>query len=175
MYKYTFGSQKFADWLQEVMATQTSGDPRFGTYEMYLHFVYATTMQHDKYTLAKRREILSDVAGTSSWYKGNNTDDWIRWRDLMIAKYDTAPTEPSGAIVSNGAVSIVAKTLNVNGLIQSGFNKYVGEVDRKSKNNAPYRTNLDDDAIIGDKRYRINTTDAETVYNSLPNSKAVYA
>lgn len=73
MYKYTFGSQKFADWLQEAMATQTSGNPRFGTYEIYLHFVYAITMQHDKYTLAKRREILSDVAGTSSWYKGNNT------------------------------------------------------------------------------------------------------
>ena len=84
----------------------------------------------------------------------------------MVAKYDTAPTEPTGAIVSNGAVSIVAKTLNVNGLIQSGFNKYVGEVDRKSKNNAPYTTNLDDAAIIGDKRYRINTTDAETVYNA---------
>ena len=40
----------------------------------------------------------------------------------MLAKYDTAPTTPTGSIVSGGAVSIVAKTLNVNGLIQSGFN-----------------------------------------------------
>ena len=174
LYKYTFGSQKFSDWLQELVARYAYGSSdkfTYYKYEDYLGSVYLMTMQYDKYKDSEKRQILSDIAGDSSWYSGVRTDifgkDKQAWTELMLAKYDAAPTTPKSAIVSSGAVSIVAKTLNVNGLIQSGFNNYVGEVDRNSKYGGffAYKTRVDDDAVIGDKRYRINNTDAETVYN----------
>jgi len=86
----------------------------------------------------------------------------------MLAKYDSTTTAPTGAIVSGGAVSVIAKTLNINGLIQSGFNNYVGEVDTQAITNLQRNgnKNLDNDAIIGDKKFSVNNTDAETVYNS---------
>lgn len=86
----------------------------------------------------------------------------------MLAKYDTAPTTPTGSIVSGGAVSVIAKTLNINRLIQSGFNNYVGEVNYQAISNLQRNGNgnLDNDAVIGDKRFKVNNTDAETVYNS---------
>lgn len=37
----------------------------------------------------------------------------------------------------------------------------------KSPDDLNYGTNLDDDAVIGDKRYKTNNTDAETIYNKI--------
>lgn len=111
---------------------------------------------------------LSDAVGTSSWYTGNFNADWNKWKNLMLIKYDTTTTTPTGAIVSGGPVSIIAKTLNVNGLIQSGFNNYVGAVDPKVAANIQRygKRTLDDDAVIDYYQFKINNTDAETIYNT---------
>ena len=172
MFKYTFGSQKFSDWLQEALATQymvgSSDSLTFRSYDEYLHGVYIMAMNYKAYNATARRQLLSDLAGTSDWYTGNDIIDSTKWKSLMLAKYGTAPTEPKGSIVSGGAVSIVAKTLNINGLIQSGFNNYVGEVNFAALYNLQMRGNrsFDDDTVAGNKQFRINNKDAETVYNS---------
>lgn len=171
LYKYTFGNQKFSDFLQEAIAIKymagSSDKFTYKTYKDYLDSVYTMAMYYNTYTLDARKRLLNDVAGSSSWYKGNS-DDGNRWVDLMLAKYDSTPTTPAGAIVSGGAVSIIAKTLNINGLIQSGFNNYVAGTtpDEKYYDPRKYGSNLDDNAVIGDNRFRINNTDAETVYNA---------
>ncbi len=180
MLKYTFGSQKFSDWLQEAIVTKKTSwfdgykndsdveTLTFKNYEHYLNFVYNMALKYDTSDLATHRQYLSDAAGTSSWYKGNFNADWTRWKNLMLAKYDTASTTPTGAIVSGGAVSVIAKTLNINGLIQSGFNNYVATINAQAITNLQRNgnKNLDNDAVIGDNRFKVNTTDAETVYNS---------
>ncbi len=178
--KYTFGNKKFSDWLQETIVTKNTSwfdgykkesateTLTFKNYEHYLNFVYNMALKYNKTNLAAQRQYLSDAAGNSSWYKGNFNDDWNRWKNLMLAKYDNVSTAPTGAIVSGGAVSVIAKTLNINGLIQSGFNNYVGEVNEQTVNKLRSKgnRNLDNDEIIGDKRFKVNNTDTETVYNS---------
>ena len=59
-----------------------------------------------------------------------------------------------GKIIAGGDILISAKDINVNGLIQSGFTKYTGEVDT-SKVNSLKDTNLSDDEVLGNSAYLV--------------------
>lgn len=71
--------------------------------------------------------------------------DYNTWSNNIKSKYGprSSTDEPRASIVVNGPVSIVAKDININGLIQSGFANYKGQLDGNKISSLENRSNVD--------------------------------
>ena len=153
MHKWTFGNKKFAEELQTYVGTHNT-NINFSTYDEYLRWLW-----NDVRISWDRCNELSGLTG-----RNYNVDTWIK---AMKAKYDNNTAESSSSIVAGGAVSVIAKTLNVNGLIQSGFNNYTATTSQERARSI-YKTyhNYKDEEVLGKAAFRVNDTDEDLTYNS---------
>ena len=84
--------------------------------------------------------------------KYNSNTSKSNWVSAYVNKVNAQMQ--GGRIIAGGDVFISAKDINVNGLIQSGFTNYVGEVDT-SKVNSLKGSNLSDDDVLGNENYLV--------------------
>ena len=108
---FTFGNQKVADALEKAIGMGVI-TKSWSNYIDYLEFIFG------KLDNATKQET------------GSFTDEYT-WIQNILSKYflNNRSQEPHGSIVINGSISIVAKDINVNGLIQSGFANYNTQID----------------------------------------------
>lgn len=108
---FTFGNKKVSDELEKAISMSVN-TKTWSTYDEYLRFIFG-----------KLDNATKQETGSSTNY---NT-----WSNNIKSRYGwlNSNDEPRSSIVVNGPVSIVAKDININGLIQSGFANYNGKID----------------------------------------------
>ena len=128
MIMFTFGNQNVADTFQKFLIEGiTSKSNRiFNSYDDYLN------------TIFRRLDNATKIA------TGGSTD-LNTWKAKIKKDYGSQSNndEPRGSIVSSGPITIIAKDINVNGLIQSGFLNYNGTVDTSKVSEINSKSNAD--------------------------------
>lgn len=121
---FTFGNKKVSDEFEKAIGMSVN-NTSWNTYDEYLRFIFG------KLDNATKQET------------GSSTD-YNTWSNNIKSKYGprSSTDEPRASIVVNGPVSIVAKDINVNGLIQSGFANYNGKIDTNKISSSTNSLNL---------------------------------
>lgn len=100
----------------------------------------------------------------STLSKYGNANNKTSWVNSYVERINNQIA--GGKIIAGGDILISAKDINVNGLIQSGCTKYIGEVDT-SKVNKLSGKNLSDDDVFGNTTYLVtknyNKADANDI------------
>ena len=123
-------------------------------------------------TEAGRAEIARIMGLTYAQYTKNSMEQNLA---ILKAKY-TAPSK-EGAVVSGGDVSISAKNIIVNGLIQSGYASYTTAVDQNKlkmlvfDKQARKGVSLTDSDVLGNAAYLVDLDSAKggNIWNSSRN------
>ena len=115
-----------------------------------------------------------------TWVKDTTTDIGLTDNEkALINQLANDPKRNSAGIVAGGSIFINGKDVNINGLIQSGFDTYSATIDNdalrriiKLDNNKSSNTLLDSN-VLGNSYYRIHGGDSAAVYDSAQN-KYIY-
>ena len=156
---FTFGNKKVADELEKAIGMSVN-TKNWSTYDEYLQFIFS-----------KLDNATKQETGSSTNY---NT-----WSSNIKSKYGwlNSNDEPRGSIVVNGPVSIVAKDININGLIQSGFANYNAQIDGNKISSLENRTsgnvNYEVNKILFEKDFNLYF-DAYMEGNDYPGGRAYF-
>ena len=186
---YTFGSEMFAKELYRYLLNQgIDGIARsvylsnpldngkllsIGDYQSFLkETVWKVVFPQLQKTEAGRAEIARIMGISYAQYMKNSMEQNLA---ILKAKY-AAPTK-EGAIVSSGDVSISAKNIIVNGLIQSGYASYTTAVDQNKlkmlvfDKQARKGVSLTDSDVLGNAAYLVDLDSAKggNIWNSSRN------
>ena len=120
--------------------------------------------QFDETTAKKIQKKASEIAMTGSKYAGFLTfetyNDYRNWLKNTVGLTDSEikyTEDESRGYIAGGNISISAKCINVNGLIQSGYMSYKNTIGPNDliKVAASSAKTLADDDVIGDERYQV--------------------
>ncbi|MBE6102803.1 MAG: leukotoxin LktA family filamentous adhesin [Selenomonas ruminantium] len=186
---YTFGSEMFAKELYRYLLNQgIDGIARsvylsnpldngkllsIGDYQSFLkETVWKVVFPQLQKTEAGRAEIARIMGISYAQYMKNSMEQNLA---ILKAKY-AAPTK-EGAIVSSGDVSISAKNIIVNGLVQSGYADYTTRIDmgkvQALDKQARKGVSLTDSDVLGNAAYLVDFDDVKGG-NAWDSSKNVY-
>ena len=143
---FTLGDKDIANYVQKKVAL------RAGQSATTLNFSSATDFGNWLY------DTLREYGQTATLNKYGNANNKTNWVKSYVERVNNQ--------IAGGDILISAKDINVNGLIQSGFTKYTGEVDT-SKVNSLKGTDLSDDDVLGNLDYLVtknyNKADANDI------------
>ncbi|WP_026765789.1 leukotoxin LktA family filamentous adhesin [Selenomonas ruminantium] len=130
--------------------------------------------QFDEVTAKKIQKKISEIAMTgaknSGYIRFETYNDYRKWLKDTVGLTDAEikyTLDESAGYIAGGNISINAKTINVNGLIQSGYMSYKNTItqnDLTKITQASSGSKLADDDVIGNKRYQVGKSGQ--IYNS---------
>ena len=186
---YTFGSEMFAKELYRYLLNQgIDGIARsvylsnpldngkllsIGDYQSFLkETVWKVVFPQLQKTEAGRAEIARIMGISYAQYMKNSME-----QNLAILKAKYAAPSKDGAVVSSGDVSISAKNIIVNGLVQSGYADYTTRIDmgkvQALDKQARKGVSLTDSDVLGNAAYLVDFDDVKGG-NVWDGSKNVY-
>lgn len=137
---FTLGDKDIANYIQKRVSLEA------GRGNTTLNFGNATDFGnwlYDTLNLYNQSAILK---------KYNSNTSKSNWVSAYVKRVNEQMN--GGKIIAGGDVFINAKDINVNGLIQSGFTNYVGEVDT-AKVKSISGKNLADEDVLGEEKYLV--------------------
>ncbi len=137
---FTLGDKDMANYIQKrvsLEAGQGNTTLNFGNATDFGNWLYNTL------TYYKQSAILK---------KYNSDTEKENWVKAYVKRVNDQMN--GGKIIAGGDVFINAKDINVNGLIQSGFVNYTGEVDT-AKVKSISGKNLADEDVLGEEKYLV--------------------
>ncbi|MBE6092031.1 MAG: leukotoxin LktA family filamentous adhesin [Selenomonas ruminantium] len=172
---YMFGSEMFAQELYRYFAEKVLGEINRGAapwllsgledYDNYLKTTAQDVFNRLKKTESGRAEVQKILG---SYYDPKASQLSAQAIAYLKSKYTSAT--PEGSIVAGGDVSIAAKNIIVNGLIQSGYNTYRTDIDTAKvaalDKKVTANQKLTDSDVLGNREFLVNKTDAAQLWNA---------
>ena len=172
---YMFGSEMFAQELYRYYAEKVLGEINRGAapwllsgledYDNYLKTTAQDVFNRMKKTESGRAEVQKILG---SYYDPKASQLSAQAIAYLKSKYTSAT--PEGSIVAGGDVSIAAKNIIVNGLIQSGYNTYRTDIDTAKvaalDKKVTANQKLTDSDVLGNREFLVNKTDAAHLWNA---------
>lgn len=164
---FTLGDKDISNYIQKRVALEAAmGNTNltFNNSEAFGNWLYDT---------------LTKYGQTSTLNKYGNANSKTDWVNSYIQRVNDQME--GGKIVAGGDIFISAKDINVNGLIQSGFTNYTGDVDTGKVNSLKSSTTLSDDDVLGNSDYLVtknynkaNENDINAINGVVKNNNGYY-